>query len=790
MKRKFSYVLSTIILAMTTTGCGYKPAKKVSLVNIGLVCIAYKSYVVGDYLMDIVNTKIDMIGYYSNGTNKPLYFQDVQFSLTSGGNNFDPFAPLPNSGSYSLRARKDNVNSNAYNFTVVDGHVYVSSIEYNGPSLIGIERSQQFSLTVNPSNHTEQVLFTSTNESVATVSQTGINQFEIVGHQTGSTVLSFSARASASDTDYIQIFRSVSVEDNYVTSITPAGPNTVGKGASIQVSLDVQPLDFTTEVIATSGNLAIATVNKVDDKLFNIVGVAAGTTSITFSAKKNESEYVSVPFSVAVQDIAKTKIQQTYKEFNKKNIWKVSGCPATGDAKLLLIPIWFNDSGSFIDESKKSTIVEDIEYAFFGSQEQTGWHSVSSFYKEESKQKLNLTGTVSDWYEPNKNASYYASDTETVNTTLLTVNAVNWYFNNHSSDSRTNYDSDGDGFLDGVMLIYAAPDYITYKNKSTGYGADKENLWAYVSYVTILPSSVSNPNPNVFMWASYDFMYSDTLAKTKTGHNFGYGDTSHCSLDAHTYIHEMGHVFGLEDYYDYAGEVSYAGRFSMQDYNVCGHDGFSALALGWADPYIPTKSDEIVLNDFQSSHELILLTPEWNTYNSAFDEYLLLELYSPTGLNAQDVTYNYKRTGTAPNAVGVKLWHVDAKLFKASGNSGTFTSDTNLGNINNAFNNTSKTKAEGGRDCYAKPVSTYQDYSMLHLIRNNVLETYQSNNSFKAADLFYADNTFTIETYQSQFLKGTKLDFNQNLGWTFTVNEIIDYGTGQYSARITLTKTA
>ena len=252
----------------------------------------------------------------------------------------------------------------------------------------------------------------------------------------------------------------------------------------------------------------------------------------------------------------------------------------------------------------------------------------------------------------------------------------------------------------------------------------------------------------------------------------------------------MGHVFGLEDYYDYAGEVSYAGRFSMQDYNVCGHDGFSALALGWADPYIPTSSCEITLNDFQSSHELILLTPEWNTYNSAFDEYLLLELYSPTGLNAQDVTYNYKRTGTAPNAVGIKLWHVDAKLFKASGNSGTFATDTNLGKINNAFNNTSKTKAEGGRDCYAKPVSTYQDYSMLHLIRNNVLETYQSNNSFKAADLFYADNTFTIETYQSQFLKGTKLDFNQNLGWTFTVNEINDYGTGQYSARITLTKTA
>lgn len=785
MKNKFSYIFSTIILAMTTTGCGYKHDPKVELKRIELVCTAYKSYVVGDYLMDIANTRINMKGYYSNGTTQPLYFADVVFSLKSNGNQFDPFAPLPSSGSYTLKASKSGITSNAYNFTVADGHVYVESITYNGPEAIGIDRATQFTLTINPSNYTEQVLFESTNESVATISRIGVNSFELLGHQKGNTVLTFKAKAS--EDSYREIFCGLTVEDNYVTSISAFGPSELGIGSSVQVQLGIEPEDFTAEVNAESSDVAKATVNKIDDKTFTITGVSSGEVDIRFFAKKNAAEYVSEYFHIKVQNIARTKIQQTYKDLKKKNVYTVSSCPTVGDAKLLIIPVWFTDSASFVDADKKENIRQDVRAAFFGNESETGWHSVSSFYGEESQNKLNLTGTVSDWYNASSSSSVYAQDNSTDLTSVLAFVATEWYFSNHT-DNRTSYDSDGDGYLDGVILLYAAPNYVTYKSKGAGYGSGNENLWAYVTY-TSASSSVSKPVTNVFMWASYDFMYSDTLAKTKTGHNYGYGDTSHCVLDAHTYIHEMGHVFGLDDYYDYAGVTSYAGRFSMQDYNVCGHDGYSSLALGWADPYIPTSSGVITLNDFQSSHELILLTPEWNTYNSAFDEYLLLELYTPTGLNSQDVTYNYKRTGTAPNAVGIRLWHVDAKLFKANtSGGGTFTCDTNVNRVNSAFNNTSKSKADGGRDCYAKPVSTYQDYNLLHLIRNNVLETYQTNSVFKASDLFYADNTFSMTTYQSQFLKGTRLDFNQSLGWSFTVNEINDYGTGQYSARITLTK--
>ena len=786
MSKKFTYVLGIITFALTTTCCGYNRNSKVTLKSISLSCTPFKSYVIGDHLLDEATTKIELVGNYSNGISTPLSFSDVSLKLTSDKEEYDPFSPLSAGGSYSLKASMSGVISNTFSFSVASTHTYVSSITYGGPDNIGINRPQQFTLTVNPSNHTEQVLFTSSNETVASISQINLNTFEVVGLQKGTSTISFSAQRSEIEGDNVVINCDLTVDDNYVTDYLVAGPDTLGINSTIQIQLDVEPRDFTVEINAESANPLVASVTKVDEATFNITGVTSGEVDINFSAPNSESTTIEKSFHINVQNVVATNIEQTYNEFNKKNIYSISGCPTTGNSKLLLIPIWFNDSASFINEANKETVRADIESAFFGDIEEVGWHSVSSFYNEESKQRLNLNGTVSEWYEPNRNAAYYSSEADS----QIAIDAVNWYFVNHSSDSRINYDSDGDGYLDGVVLIYAAPDYVTYKKlKKPGYGKDKENLWAYVSYVTSFPPSVINPVVSAYMWASYDFMYSETTAKARTGYKFGYGDTSHANIDAHTYIHEMGHIFGLEDYYDYAGITSYAGRYSMQDYNVCGHDGFSTLALGWANPYIPTSSCEIILNDFQSSHELILLTPQWNIYNSAFDEYLLLELYTPTGLNNQDVTYNYHSTGKAPNAVGVKLWHVDAKLFKASGNSGVFTSNVNVNKINTAFNNTSKTKAEGGRDCYAKPVSTYQEYSLLHLIRNNVLEDYHSNNPFKAADLFYADSTFTMSTYQSQFIKGTKLDFNQNLGWSFTVHEIHDYGTGQYSARITLTKT-
>ena len=222
----------------------------------------------------------------------------------------------------------------------------------------------------------------------------------------------------------------------------------------------------------------------------------------------------------------------------------------------------------------------------------------------------------------------------------------------------------------------------------------------------------------------------------------------------------------------------------MQDHNVGGHDAFSVMAFGWADPYIPTNSCDITINDFQSSRDMILLTPDWNNYNSPFDEYLLLELFSPTGLNYIDCTYSYGGYGRGPSVAGISLWHVNATVIAASVSSMSLTTNANQNGLLQAFNNTSDAET---RSCYGTYIDEdYQQFNLLQLIRaGGAGNGYLSQN-----DLFRQGASFSMNQskFTSQFVNGSTLDLNGNLGWSFSVTTITDNGNDTYSATIHLTR--
>ena len=504
------------------------------------------------------------------------------------------------------------------------------------------------------------------------------------------------------------------------------------------------------------------------------------------------------PISVVPHDVkeGQTAMKFQYSTFTENGVGTISYSPSLGESKLLLIPVWFNDSKTFIQPTRRDQIREDIRKTYLGSTAETGWHSVKSYYETESMGRLKLSGTVSDWYETTSSYMNFAAAEEGGENTLkLLESATNWYFSKNPSEKRTDYDKDGDGYLDGVMLIYAAPDYVSLgkDRQSDSYG----NLWAYCFWLQDHEKqSKANPGVNVFFWASYDFMYDGSHASSRTGlSRCGKGNNTVCFPDAHTYIHEMGHVFGLEDYYDYGpSQYNHAGGFSMQDYNVGGHDPFSAIALGWTDPYIPTESTEITLSIYEKEHDCILLTPSWNSVDSPFDEYLLLELYSPYGLNELDANYKYENI-LGPRSIGIRLWHVDARLVACNEvesdsyyNYPVYSiSDLTVDPRDGVYGTrTAFTNTVDDED-YGTPLgSTYDKYSILKLIRNSAVAPLHNKATIDSSDLFGNGAEFSMSRFKSQFANQTKLNSGEELGWSFKVTLT---GSGSDTqAKVTLTK--
>ena len=466
----------------------------------------------------------------------------------------------------------------------------------------------------------------------------------------------------------------------------------------------------------------------------------------------------------------KVDIKQTYADFSGNNQNNIVYTPTVGQPKLLVIPLWYNDSTNYVAEAKQTSVHEDIEKAFFGTNGDTGWRSVKTYYQEESGGLLNLQGVVSDYLQVPASADFFDSvDRIKRNVEIL----IDTYFEANPGQSRKDFDTNNDGVLDGVVFM----------NCSRRVNSD---VRGHCNNTESTPN-ISYPVSSFYMWVSIFDMYGSNYY-SHTGvmsDNDGYGYTNHCELSTTIYIHEMGHMLGVQDYYDYSFTYSPAGDFTMQDTESIGsHDAFSVMAYGWADPYIPTDSCVVKIGAFQSTKDLILLTPHWNKQDSAFDEYLLLELYTPTGLNEFNSEYDsYGRT--LPTEAGIRLWHVDARLaaFISHQYCDRLTTDALCQYkywyaMSNTYGNLWNASPLG---------SSYYDYNLLQFIRNDTDITYRPKASSSTNDTMFKDgDSFDMTTFGGQFKNTGKLNSGLSLGWSFSV---VISGTGDNTeATITLVK--
>ena len=243
------------------------------------------------------------------------------------------------------------------------------------------------------------------------------------------------------------------------------------------------------------------------------------------------------------------------------------------------------------------------------------------------------------------------------------------------------------------------------------------------------------------------------------------------TLSSETSVHEFGHILGLYDLYDTVidSQIFPAGATTMQDYSVAGHEPYSVMALGWANPYVFDASTmtsgnySITIKDFASSGDVILLSPQWNASNSPFDEYILIELYTPTGLNQKHAD-DLKGTNFDISNAGIRIWHINASLGASN-------------------------KHEYNNDSASESATDNTTKHLVHYIRNDVNSAYGKDASrCRNQTMFYEGDTFSIDKYNTQFIENGTLDNGSNLNFTVTIGEIVCDENGNASATIRLTK--
>ena len=228
----------------------------------------------------------------------------------------------------------------------------------------------------------------------------------------------------------------------------------------------------------------------------------------------------------------------------------------------------------------------------------------------------------------------------------------------------TKYDYNKDGTLDAVYLIYSAD--VDYD--------EAEFFWAYVTW-NYDETKYDGKDAFYYMFTGLGFMKESVNGGYTNDY---YPEISGLKVNASTYIHETGHLLGLDDYYDYEENLGCnegLGGADMMDATVGDQNVYSKTMLGWLDPQIVTSTKTVTIQSSQAKGDAILVPLKFN--NSYFCEYLLIDLYSAQGLNAlhasMDNSYLYDGA-----KYGVRIYHVSSWINDPFNNDfGSFTDYNN-----------------------------------------------------------------------------------------------------------------
>jgi len=250
--------------------------------------------------------------------------------------------------------------------------------------------------------------------------------------------------------------------------------------------------------------------------------------------------------------------------------------------------------------------------------------SMTSIYRDMSYGQLEVSGEVIGYVRaPHPYAYYTAGDSGTGtnyphNTPGLLFDALTEYC---KADNLKRFDTDGDGFVDGIFLIHA------------GGGAEaeptpakrKDMIW---SHKWTLPQAFANKGVKVYA-------YSTEPEDGRVG----------------VFAHEFGHVLGLPDLYDTTYRSEGVGDWCLMGGGSWGGGGnkptrmscWCLSKLGWVKPTV-AKSAKYTFGTLEADAGNCLSV--W-TGGKSGPEYFLLENRQATG-----------RDAALPGS-GLAVWHID-----------------------------------------------------------------------------------------------------------------------------------
>ena len=226
------------------------------------------------------------------------------------------------------------------------------------------------------------------------------------------------------------------------------------------------------------------------------------------------------------------------------------------------------------------------------------------------------------------------------------------------------YDNDGDGYVDFVFVIYAG------YGEADGGGAN--TIWPHAwNLYSAAGKKCEVDGKIVDLYACGNEL--DNYSKTHTGIG--------------TFCHEFSHVLGLPDLY-VTNKSSHTtmNEWDIMDYGPYNNEGntpptFSAYErffMGWLQPRLIVDPENVVLNELQTSNEALLISttdqhnligndPEPTTFylvenrqQEGWDEYL-----PGHGLMLTKIQYNYNRW--YQNSVNNTSSKMGVDLIEASG---------------------------------------------------------------------------------------------------------------------------